>query len=99
MKKVKFQALYKKNRKKSYDSLYNNNSLGNELTSDSVFAFWKHLLCHTSITEPDPSKLVYNEVPIHFEPDDLIYIEEIRATNPKNKSAAGLDGLTVYDIT
>lgn len=46
---ARFQQLFKKNRKSAYDSLYNSNSVSDELEPDEVFNFWKHLLTHTSV--------------------------------------------------
>lgn len=94
---TKFQRLYNRNRKKAFDSLYNNNSISPELNEDTVFEYWKHLLTHVSLTEPNPANLEQDRTPIEFSTDLLIYPEEVAACNPKGKSAAGLDGLSVYD--
>lgn len=93
---TKFQRFYKKNRKKAFDSLYGNNSTSDLLTSDIVFGYWKYLLTHKAIN--DPVQPTFCNDPVEFDTDLLIYPDEVSDCNPKGKSAAGPDGLSIYDI-
>lgn len=89
---TKFQRLYSKNRKKAFDSLYNNNCLDETLDAGTAFSYWKHLLTHIAIDEPNPQNIQLNEVVVVFD-ENLIYPEEIARHNPRGKSSAGLDSL------
>lgn len=51
---------------KAYDSLYSNTSIGRSLEVDTVFSFWKHLLTHVAIYEPDPNEILFEEAPVTF---------------------------------
>lgn len=94
---TKFQRLYKKNRKKAYDSIYNNNSISENLDSTVVFGYWEDLLTHITIKEPNLNNLQTTEAPVYFDESLLIYPEVVEKFNPRGKSSAVLDGLSVYD--
>lgn len=97
MKRIKYaklQRMFAKNRKRAYDDQYNNNSISNSLDSNTVFEYCKHLLTHTSISHPNSTSL-HSNLPVEFVKELLIYPEEVTRCNPKGKSSAGPDGLSV----
>lgn len=90
IKYTKFQRLYTKNRKKAYDSLFNNASVDYNLAVDDVFSFWRHLLTHVAINEPNPNQILFEETPVTFCEELLIYPNEVAKYEPRGKSAAAL---------
>lgn len=96
---IKIQRLYRKNRKSAFDSLYNSNSISEELSSDVGFSFWSHLLTKTNTRDEQfmnmDNDLVEEDSP-SFDSNRLIYPEEVRDVRTTGKTSAGLDGLSVY---
>lgn len=54
-------------------------------------------MTHVAINEPDPNEILFEETPVTFCEDLLIYPGEVAKFEPRDRSAAGLDGLSVYD--
>lgn len=93
VKYARCQRLFKK-RKGAFDSLFNNN-LSDSLNHQEVFDYWQHLLCHTAITDTNDELHIEK---LEFDPDTLIYPDEVQKHSSRNKSTAGLDGLSVNEV-
>lgn len=89
MRYARFQMLFKRNRKGPFDSLFNNNSLSDDLRPNEMFDYWSHLMINK------PGEL---EAEMDSDPSILVYPVEVKEVESRTKSAAGPDGLSVYQI-
>lgn len=89
------QNIYKKKKNHAIDRIYNNASVFNVLTEDSIFDFWS-----TFLTTDSPAIRNLLNAPT-LAPDSFkslvsfITVQEVMDVSPPNKSASGPDGVSV----
>lgn len=91
------QKLYKQNRRKAYNHIFNNVSADSELSAGELFSYCSEFLTTPSHTD-GPVGGVASSIPDFSSFEEFISIKEVTDNYPSGKSSAGPDGVTAAPL-
>ncbi|KAF8789400.1 Retrovirus-related Pol polyprotein type-2 like protein [Argiope bruennichi] len=96
---ARLQALYKKNRSNSFNSLFDKSSISVNLESSDVFAVWSHLFTKSSLQSFASSISCFGPPSdTEIDCDLLIYPAEVLSARLPLKPSSGPDGVSVRTL-